>query len=99
MGKKSKFKKFSRIAASMPIIKTKRVVGSKIDGESLIISGVKEVEGKPVDLKATYRKKELVSAPMNHKKNMKKLYYMHGINGVKNYMQAVNSYAQRTASK
>lgn len=97
MGKAAKFKKIRRIASQLPVINTKSVIGSVVDGSELIKSGIKEVEGKKVDPELNYRKKQSVSIPLNHNKKMKKLYNMGGVAGVNMYIKAVQQYQQKKA--
>lgn len=97
MGKKSKLKKIRRIASQLPVIKTYRVKGERMKGEELMTHGVKEVEEKPVDANAIYKKKTVIEVPLNHNRKMKQLYNQYGAAGVNGYIQAVQRHA--TAEK
>jgi hypothetical protein len=92
MGKKAKLKKIRKLASQMPEIQVRQVKGERISGAELYKSGVEKVEGKTVDIDATYRKKTLVQAPLNHNRKMKKLYNQYGAKGVGMYVNAVNRY-------
>jgi hypothetical protein len=98
MGKKAKLKQIRRIAAQMPEIQTRKVVGEKLLGAELYKSGVEEVEGKAVNPDILYSKKSIVEAPLNHNRKMKQLYNKYGKAGVNAYIQLVNRHisAQKT---
>lgn len=98
MGKAAKLKKIRRLASQMPVINTKGIEVSLVDGYELIAKGIKEVDGKPVDPKGNYKEKKKVLVPINHNKKMKKLYNMGGIAGVKMYVSAVQQYQQKKAA-
>lgn len=76
----------------MPTINVQHIQGSIVDGSELLKRGVKEVEGKPVGNLHTYREKKAVSVPVNHLRQMKKLYNKHGVEGVRMYAQAVKRF-------
>lgn len=99
MGKASKLKKIRRIALQMPVINTHRIVGEKVSGHDVLESGVKEVEGKPVDHRLNYRKKKSIEVPLNHNKNMKRLYNKLGVNAVQGYINAVIQYQKQHDAK
>lgn len=95
MGKKAKFKQIRRIASAMPVINTRHIQGNVVTGGELIDKGIKEVKGNPVEYEKNYKEKKVVPSPLNHKRKMKKLYYMNGMNGVRMYMDAVKQYSQK----
>jgi hypothetical protein len=98
MGKKAKFKQIRRIASQMPVIEANQsVTVEHIKGSALIAAGIKEVGGKPVDAKMSYRKKTPVASPINHHRNMKKLYNQMGKSGVGMYINAVKAHAAKQA--
>jgi hypothetical protein len=101
MGKKAKLKKIRKIAAQMPRVMVGHVQGERVSGAELFKSGVEEVEGSPVDVDATYKKKNVVAVPLNHNRKMKQMYNKQGVKGVSAYIQAVNRYmmAQKLAEK
>jgi hypothetical protein len=94
MGKKAKFKKLRRLASEMPVIKVGQIVGERISGAELYKSGVEKVEDKPVNPHATYTKKKVIEKPLNHTRQMKRMYNKHGIGGVREYVQAVQRFVE-----
>jgi hypothetical protein len=92
MGKKAKFKKLRRLASEMPVINVGQVVGERISGAELYKSGVEKVEDKPVNPHATYTKKKVIEKPLNHTRQMKRMYNKHGLVGVMGYVQAVQRF-------
>jgi hypothetical protein len=96
MGKKAKLKKIRRIASQLPVVKTKAFIGEKVTGADLEKEGVKEVEGKPVEILANYRKKKTVIVPLNHNRKMKQLYNRMGVGGVNAYISAVMRHAKQS---
>jgi hypothetical protein len=92
MGKKAKFKKLRKLAEQMPQLQVKQVLGERVTGSELYKSGIEEVEGKPIDVDGTYRKKQVVNAPLNHHRKMKQLYNQYGAAGVGMYVNAINRY-------
>lgn len=99
MGKKSKLKKIRRIASQMPVINVNHIQGSAVNGSELLKRGVKEVAGKPVENLHTYREKKAVPVPVNHNRQMKKLYNKHGVAGVRMYAQAVQRFVKAQQAK
>lgn len=99
MGRKAKLKRIRRIAQSMPDIAVKQRVGSVVDGHTLIEDGVNEVEGKEVDPKGQYHKRETINRPMNHERNMKRMYKQFGEKGISSYVQAVNEHIEEQKNK
>lgn len=99
MGKKAKLKKIRRIASQMPVVNVAHVQGAVVNGAELLKRGVTEVEGKPVQTLQTYREKTAVAAPVNHNRQMKKLYNKHGVAGVRMYVQAINKFVEAKKEK
>jgi uncharacterized protein YccT (UPF0319 family) len=97
MGKKSKFKKIRRIASQMPLINTHKIEKERVAGAEVIASGVTEVDGKPVEAKENYIRRKAVPVPINHNRQMKRLYNKHGAAGVGMYIGAVNKYMEKQA--
>jgi hypothetical protein len=90
MGKKAKFKQIRKAVQDMPSILTLGVKNvHHLSGASLIESGVKEVNGKPIDPKAKYRQIERGGVPINHERRMKKIYMERGVAGVNQYIKEV----------
>lgn len=99
MGKKSKLKKIRRLASQMPIINVNHMQGSRVDGATLLKEGVEKVGDKPVENLQIYRKKAIIKKPVNHNRQMKKLYNKHGIAGVNSYAMAVVRHVQAQKAK
>lgn len=100
MGKKSKFKKIRRLASELPKMTRASEKVEQVSGAEVIASGVKEINGAPVNPNGHYRKKQPVRAPLNHNKHMKRLYYQQGEKGVQNYVNAVHEFvAQKQQEK
>jgi hypothetical protein len=99
MGKKSKIKQIRRIASQMPVINQKKIVKELVPGSEAIKSGVKEVDGKPVDEHRFYEKKYAVAVPVNHNRQMKKLYNKMGGKGVGLYMSAVQKFSEQNTKQ
>lgn len=98
MGKKAKLKKIRKLASQLPVIPTQRVVGYYITGaEILTTSDQTEVDGKPIDPEAVYKKKEIQETVVNHHRRMKALYNKKGEAGVLAYVRAVDKYASEHA--
>lgn len=99
MGKKSKFKQIRRLANQMPVIHTQAVKGSVVKGYEILKEGMKEVDGKPIDAYGNYKKKQIIAAPLNHNRKMKKLYNQYGPAGVGMYINAVNRHVSAQKAK
>lgn len=99
MGKKSKFKQLRKIASTMPAIQLNVVKGEVVEGRELEKEGIKEVEDKPIDSDAKYRKKTIVQQPLNHHRQMKKLYNKMGALGVRAYVNEVNRFVSSQKAK
>lgn len=95
MGKKAKFKKIRRLANQLPEINTKIIVGETLTGSQVVYDGVSEIDGKPVNHAAFYKKKRIVEKPLNHNRKMKKMYNKYGAAGVNHYANAVIQYAKQ----
>ena len=95
MGKKSKLKKIRKIAAEMPVIYRKAVIGSLVKGNEV----TEEQLGEPVNPEAIYRQKETKAVPMNHYRRMKALYNKMGPSGVGAYYRAVEDYKVQKTMK
>jgi hypothetical protein len=89
MGKKSKHKKIRKIAANLPTIHRRAVIGSQVPGYEITEA---EAQGMEVDPKSIYRRKQEVAVPLNHERKMKQLYQKHGPKGVEMYVRAVVDY-------
>lgn len=92
MGKAAKFKKLRKLAAQLPIITTKAVIGRKVTGAELLKRGITEVNGRKVAEESNYTgwtEKRTVQVPLNHNKKMKQFYNKFGMEGVKGYVAAV----------
>jgi hypothetical protein len=88
MGKAAKFKRLRKLAAQLPQINTRAVVGERISGKELM--GLeKDAKGNPIDSRLTYTRKKIVTVPLNHHKKMKQFYNKYGTDGVKGYIAAV----------
>lgn len=81
------------MAAAMPELKTIRRNGVVMTGEQMIKEGIKEVNGEEINPASIYKGMKSEVVPMNHEKNMKKLYYQHGAKGVRAYIQNVENHA------
>jgi pyocin large subunit-like protein len=86
MGKKAKFKKIRKIASQMPVIHPT----IDVSGKDVLIAGIKEIKGKPVEANATYEIAQ--PTPINHNRRMKKLYNEYGVNGVRAYINSINQF-------
>jgi hypothetical protein len=95
MGKKAKLKAMRKIAREMPAMQYNVPVGVKALGKELIARGITEVEGKPVLPNGKYKGMQTLPQPLNHYRQMKKLYNTHGKGGVGSYINAV---AQKQAT-
>lgn len=91
MGKKSKFKKFKRIAAQLPAINTRAVIGETVSGSDAIKMGLESDKG--INPAFQYRRKRMVERSLNHPRNMKRAYYRSGLDGVTGYANAVIKFA------
>lgn len=92
MGKSAKFKKLRRLALQLPAIETKRVVGEKILGQD--VKDTEIPEGMKINPLLTYRRKKLVTVPLNHSRNLKRAYMKQGMQGAAMYSNAVNAYVK-----
>jgi hypothetical protein len=99
MGKKAKLKKIRRLASQMPVINVPRVIGERVGGHTVLVSGVKEVDGQPVSAMKDYVRKNVIETPLNHNRQMKKLYNKHGVRGVNTYINAVVQHVQKQKAK
>lgn len=99
MGKKSKIKQIRRLASQMPDLQLNVIKGGVVKGSELIKQGIKEVEGKPVEPHTNYRKKEVVQQPLNHHRQMKRLYNKMGESGVGAYINEVNRFVSNQQAK
>lgn len=93
MGKASKFKRIRKIASQMPVIEVTRPLGEKVTGSDVIKSGVKELkDGTAIDPHGNYKRNVPVKVPLNHNKNMKRLYNKGGAAAVGSYIGAVQTH-------
>lgn len=99
MGKNAKYKKIKKLANKLPVIGVKTVRGQIVSGAELIEKEVKEVEGKPVDILAKYRKKTIVPQPLNHNRRIKDAYNVLGGKGVAIYTQSVKNFVANETKK
>lgn len=93
MGKASKLKKIRKMASRLPAINYKTVKGSLVKGYELQAKGVNEVQGKQIDVNATYRHKEIFLQPINHNRHMKNIFKKHGMIAIDKYIHAVKNYS------
>ncbi len=92
MGKKAKLKQIRKWAKEMPVLHTKQLVRDcVVSGGQLYKDGVTTVAGEPVRVNSNYVKKKLIDVPVNHNRNMKKMYNKHGKDGVVGYILEVKS--------
>jgi hypothetical protein len=98
MGKKLKLKAMRRIAREMPAMEQNITVGVKVSGKELIEKGVREVQGQPVMGSAKYRAMQKQAFPLNHYRQMKKLYNSDGKAGVGAYINAVAQHQNKQAA-
>jgi len=97
MGKKSKLKAIKKMAALMPTIETVKKVGTVVSGSELIEKGVVSIadESVPVLPNHKYKKQEFKKVPVNHEKEMKRVYNRYGAAGVKQYAIEAARYVER----
>lgn len=62
-----------------------------ISGKELKASGVKEVQGQPVEEKQNYTYREPIPNYMNHEIALIEQYKKHGDTGVEDYKKVINS--------
>ncbi|MEJ7611365.1 MAG: hypothetical protein WKF88_09340 [Ferruginibacter sp.] len=97
MGKASKFKKLRKLAASLPEVNTKRVIGCEVTGNEVIAQGVDEVNGVEVDENAKYHQRKTIATPMNHNRNLKRNFYRNGMDACAKYATAVVNFAEQNS--
>lgn len=83
----------------MPVINTTGTEVKKVSGAELIERGVNKVEGKQVNVSATYKQTTKVPTPLNHNRKMKQLYNKQGLAGVNSYISAVNNFMKTEKRK
>jgi hypothetical protein len=89
MGRKSKIKAIKRLAANLPAMTMQAMVTTKLTGSELIETGVKEVNGEPVQYGKSYLRKAIKTVPVDHVKHMKKMYDKHKAQGIMGYVSAI----------
>lgn len=97
MGKKAKLKAIRRIATELPEIHVKRAgVPDVILGAELVKKGITKLpNGEYINTEAKYKKGTVVDAPVNHHRQMKKLYNKHGAAGVRSYVAAAERHVAK----
>lgn len=100
MGKSSKFKKIRKIASQMPALKKEMVVGERLFGYELLQSGIDKLpDGTKINHKAEYRRSRVTQVPLNHGREMKRLYNKFGYSGVDSYIKGVSDYVKQSEEK
>ncbi len=89
MGKAKQLKIIRRAAAALPAMSIERMVSEVLPGSELIANGMIETkEGALVEPGKKYRFFHPQPVPIDHAKEMKKMYLKHGGNGVVAYVKA-----------
>ena len=95
MGKKAKFKLFRRMAAEMPMVSVNAIIGDKISGKEAMLQGINEIDGLAVNQSSVVIRKKIIEKPLNHNRQMKRLYNQKGEAGVQAYLKAVKEHVER----
>jgi len=82
-------KELRKIANELPETKVDEIQTEIVEGWQLIKEGIKEVQGKEVNPKFTYKRKKIVKVALNHENKLKQIFKTHGVNGVAQYQQAI----------
>lgn len=99
MGRKAKLKKIRKIAQDLPHLEVIQVQKNNLTGAELKALGVNKVDGKPVDDNVVYGRKEQVNIPMNHERNMKRMYNQFGMSGIDKYVNAANQHVKEQETR
>lgn len=96
MGKSAAIKKIRKLASQLPTLTVNQPSLLRMKGSELIEKGIEEItvdEVKvPVNGGLMYESKQTIEAPMNHRRNMKKLYNKFGQQGIDEYIKAMERY-------
>jgi hypothetical protein len=96
MGKKSKLKKFRKIAKTLPEVMVKKIEAEVVYGSELIEEGITETfKGIKINPKEKYRRKDTIPVPINHERMLKRAYSEGGFEGVTDYMAEANRVAEK----
>lgn len=104
MGKKSRLKAVKRIAATLTPLVIGRPIGEKgIPGTDLIKEGTLTTKTGGVDTlirkDLTYNRKTVKNMPINHARNLKKLYLKYGQPAVDAYLKKVDEVVEKSKEK
>jgi hypothetical protein len=93
MGKAGIHKMIRDWAKDLPIAQKPVMNTTKHFGKELIDAGVTEVAGKPVKAAVQYSHTGKIQIPVNHEREMKRIYNDHGLPGVKRYKAEIEKLA------
>lgn len=103
MGKKSRLKEVKRLAAQLTPLVIGRAIGEKKTGAELIAEGVTKAklngEELPINLKQNYKRVQVKNMPINHGRNLKKLFLKHGQAAVDAYVNKVAEVVEKSKQK
>ena len=95
MGKKSKYKAIRRAAEQLPAMTIQRILPEVKTGQELIDNGMIETkEGDVINAGKNYKLFSPHQVPINHNKEMKKMYNRYGQIGVLAYVQLAKQKAE-----
>lgn len=103
MGKKSRLKAVKRIAATLTPLVIGRAIGEKLPGKELIAAGTLTTKtgGTETMIQAgvTYKRIAVKNMPVNHARNLKKLFMKHGQAAVDAYTRKVAEVVAKSKQK
>lgn len=97
MGKAQKLKIIRKAALLLPAATTTTIQKSSVSGRDLIDSGVKQDKyGAEIKGNRRYIKRQPIEVPVNHNRQMKRLYNQHGMAGAVAYANQVEGMAVKS---
>lgn len=98
MGKSAKLKKIRRLVATMPAVSINKTFREVLTGRELVNDGIDSVKGESIKAGGRYIKSSVKPAPLDHEKQMKRIYSKHGMAGVVGYMDAIDNHVKNSAN-
>lgn len=99
MGRAAKLKRIRKLAKQFPELQVNVQKADMIFGADMIKSGITEVQGEEVIPDRRYRKVNKTTQPMNHERNLKRMYNQFGDKGIEDYEKAVQMHVQEQSRK